>query len=73
MCVSQVGAGPAYGARLHCRWCCRSVDLPGDGGHAEARLKHWRARVQVRKTVQGGHDKRGSQDRPAAIIQKFDW
>ena len=32
--------GPAYGARLHCRWRLRLIDLPGVGNHAEVRQKH---------------------------------
>ena len=76
-CVSQVGAGTgrAYGARLHCWWRRRSVNLPGDGGHAEARQKHRPrgARARWRDAVCGGHDERRTYDCSAAQVSAASW
>ena len=73
MCVchkSKPGPGPTYGAHLHRRGSCAEVDLPGGGGHAEARQEHWPGgtRVQVRDAVCGGDDGRITHNSPTAQV-----
>ena len=60
----------AYAARLHQRWRRGAVKLSGGGHYAHVRPEHrpGGARARVRDALRGGHDERGTHDRPAAQV-----